>query len=137
MSVHPRSIDVVQVKDTSPERLQRWFNDLEKVLVEYNIKLENIYNMDESGFAIGEKEAGRCIINATIHQQFQAKPGHQEWVTVVECICADGSVVPPLVIFKVENLSHEWIPASIHGNWRFDKNSKGWTSNEHGVAWLK
>ena len=93
--------------------------------------------MDESGLAICEKEAGRCIINASIRQQFQAKPGRQEWVTVVECICADGSVVPPLVIFKAENLSREWIPASIHGNWRFDKNSKGWTSNEHGAAWLK
>ena len=34
--------------------------------------------MDESGFAIGEKETGRCIINAHIRQQFQAKPGCQE-----------------------------------------------------------
>jgi hypothetical protein len=29
--VRPRSIDAVRVKDTSPERLQRWFDDLEKV----------------------------------------------------------------------------------------------------------
>jgi hypothetical protein len=72
---------------------------------EYNIKPENIYNMDESGFAIGEKEPGRCIINARIRQQLQAKPGRQEWVTVVECVCADGTVLPPLVIFKAENLS--------------------------------
>ena len=25
---------------------------------------------------------------------------------------------------------------SIHGSWRFDSNSKGWTSNKHGVDWL-
>jgi len=93
--------------------------------------------MDESGFAIGEKEPGRVIINARIRQQFQAKPGRQEWVTVVECVCVDGSHVPPLVIFKAENLSKQWIPASIHGNWRFNCNSKGWTSNEHGLDWLK
>jgi len=135
-SVRPRSIDAVRVKDTSPERLKRWFDDLGKVLTEFNIKPENIYNMDESGFAIGEKEAGRCIINANIRQQFQAKPGRQEWVSVVECICADGSIVPPLVIFKAEKLSTQWIPASIHGNWRFNCNSKGWTSNKHGLDWL-
>ena len=70
--------------------------------------------MDESGFAIGEKEDGGVIINAHIHQKFQAKPGRQEWVTVIECVCADGSHVPPLVIFKGENLSKQWIPASIH-----------------------
>lgn len=135
-SVRPRSIDAVRVQDTSPERLQRWFDDLEKVMTEYNIKPENIYNMDESGFAIGEKEPGRCIINARIRQQLQAKPGRQEWVTVVECVCADGTVVPPLVIFKAENLSRQWIPANIHGSWRFSCNSKGWTSNEHGLQWL-
>ena len=78
MSVHPCSIDAAWIKAASPEWLQRWFDDLEKVLVEFNIKPENIYNMDESGFAIGEKEAGRVIINANIHQRYQAKPGRQE-----------------------------------------------------------
>ena len=67
-SVRPRSIDAARVRDTSPEQLQRWFDDLEKVTTEYNIKPENTYNMDESGFAIGEKEAGRCIINSEVRQ---------------------------------------------------------------------
>jgi DDE superfamily endonuclease/Tc5 transposase DNA-binding domain len=135
-SVRPRSIDTARIKDTSPERLQRWFDDLEKVVTEYNIKPENMYNMDESGFAIGEKEAGRCVINAQVRQKFQAKPGRQEWVSVVECVCADGSIIPPLVIFRGEKLSRQWIPASIHGNWRLTCNSKGWTSNIHGMQWL-
>ena len=106
------------------------------MFAEFNIELENIYNMDESEFAISEKEAGKCIINAQIRQQFQAKPGRQEWVSVVECICADGSVVPPLVIFRAEKLSTQWIPVSIHGSWRFNCNSKGWTRNDHGLDWL-
>ena len=106
------------------------------MFAEFNIKIENVYNMDESGFAIGEKEAGRCIIDATVREKFQAKPGRQEWVSVVKCICADGNVVPPLVSFKGEKLSRQWILASIHGSWRFDCNSKGWTSNKHGVDWL-
>ena len=137
MSICLCSTDTARIKAASSERLQSWFDKLEKVLAEFNIKPENIYNMDESGFAIGEKEAGRVIINSRIRQKFQAKPGRQEWVTVVECVCADGSHVPPLVIFKAENLSTQWIPASIHGDWRFNCNSKGWTSNEHGLDWLK
>ena len=56
-SVCPQSIDTIRVQDTSPEWLQQWFDDLEKVIAEYNIKAENIYNMDESGFAIEEKES--------------------------------------------------------------------------------
>ena len=70
----------------------------------------------------------------TIRQKFQAKPGRQEWVTSVECICADGSSLPP---FKGENLSRQWIPASIHNDWRFGCNIKGWTSNVHELKWLR
>lgn len=58
-------------------------------------------------------------------------------MTAVECVCADGVVVPPLIIFKGKKLSTQWIPASIHNDWRFGCNTKGWTSNEHGLQWLR
>ena len=66
---------------------------------EFAIDLKDLYNMDESGSAIGEIEATKRIINADIHERFQAKPGRQEWVTLVQCICADRTSIPPLIIF--------------------------------------
>lgn len=102
-----------------------------------NIKPEDIYNMDESGFTIGDVEASQRIINAAIRQRFQAKPGRQEWVTAVECICANGTSLPPLIIFKGKNLLRQWIPAGIYDNWRFGCNKKGWTCNEDGLQWLR
>ena len=42
-----------------------------------------------------------------------------------------------MIIFRAENLNFQWIPASIAGDWRFACNSKGWTSNEHGLDWLR
>jgi len=86
------------------------------VIKEYKIIPENMYNMDESGFSIGEIQPGKCIIKAQIREQFQAKPGCQEWVTSVECICADRTALPPLIIFKVENLSRQCIPANVHND---------------------
>src|SRR5579859_4618512 len=136
-SVRRKLIEAARIKDVSPERLTKWFEDLKSVIEKENIKSENIYNMDESGFAIGDVEASQRIINVTIRQRFQAKPGRQEWVTAVECICADGSSLPPLIIFKDENLSRQWIPADIHNDWRFGCNAKGWTSNRHGLQWLR
>ena len=62
---------------------------------------------------MGKIGASRVIINATIRQQYQTNPGQQKWVSVVECICADGSSIPSLVIFKRESLSNTWIPADI------------------------
>jgi len=107
---------------------------------EYNIREENIYNMDESGFAIGTIEAFKVIIdeqsssNSIYHQ---AQPGRQEWVTSVECICTDGSYLPPLIIFKAENFSRNWIPANAPKDWGYSNNSQGWTSNMHGAEWLR
>jgi hypothetical protein len=133
-----RSMEMGRVKDTSHERLSKWFVDLKVVIDEFKISIENIYNMDESGFAIGTVERSVTIINADIRTLLQrANPGRQEWVTSVECICADGTTLPPLIIFKAENLSHDWIPADTPENWSFSCNSKGWTSNQHGLEWLQ
>ena len=93
--------------------------------------------MDESGFAIGQIEATRIIVRAEARAQWQAQPGRQEWVSVLECICADGSAIPPLVIFKGEQPLCAWIPNNIANNWRFDASPKGWTSNFHGLEWPK
>jgi hypothetical protein len=70
-----------------------------------------------------------------LQSQFQAQ---QEWVTILECICADGSAVAPLVIFKGENGSMGWAQSpEVPGNWRFSASQNGWTSNQHGVEWLQ
>jgi hypothetical protein len=137
-TVRLRKMDIGRVKDTSPERLTKWFADLKSAIEKYNILPENLYNMDESGFAIGEVESSVTIINAEMRQRLQrANPGRQEWVTSVECICANGTALPPLIIFKAENLSHEWIPADTPRDWFFSCNTKGWTSNLHGLEWLQ
>jgi len=77
-SITLQSIESSRLKAATSEHLQQYFDELEKVVVEYKILLENKYNIDESGFAIGEIEATKCIINANIWQQFQSKPGRQE-----------------------------------------------------------
>ena len=48
------------------------------MLMKFNIKSENIYNMNKSGFVIDEKEAERYIINIHIYQKFQVKSECQE-----------------------------------------------------------
>ena len=99
-SVTASSIDQNCTKDTSVDVLKKWFGAFEDAMKRFNVKPQNVYNMDESGFAIGTIEATHVIINAETHQQYQANPGRQEWVSVIECISADGTEIPLLVIFK-------------------------------------
>src|SRR5579859_1150818 len=135
-SVIGQRIDVCRVKDTTLDKLTSWFNALESVIEEFDILPENTYNMDESGFSIGTMETSRVIINAKVRRRLQAQPGRQEWVTSIECICASGEAIDPFIIFRGENTSAHWISDNTPDSWRVACNSKGWTSNTHGLDWL-
>ena len=81
------------MKETTVDAILWWLNTTRQTIEEDQVDPQNIYNMDESGFAIGSNLGACVIVNAQIRSQFQAQPGRQEWVTVVECICGDGSVL--------------------------------------------
>ena len=127
--------------------MQAFFNEYQSVLTEGEISPGNTYNMDETdisqllelitGFAIGDTQRSYVVVDKSERKQFQATPGRQEWVTAIECICADGTNIPPLIIFKGDNFVSNWISQNTPSNWKFSCNSKGWTSNEHGIMWLK
>jgi len=55
----------------------------------------------------------------------------------MDCICADGTSIPPLIIFKDENICKSWLSKELLEGWHVSCNSKGWTSNVYGVEWLK
>jgi hypothetical protein len=133
-----KTIDKARIKGTTVAALQRWFDAFQGVVVnDEDVRYENVYNMDESGFSIGTINARRVIVNTQIGQRYQANPGRQEWVSVVECISMDGSSISPMIIFKGEKLLSNWIPGGLPRDWVFTCNSRGWTSNEHGLAWLQ
>src|SRR5579859_5237102 len=130
-------IEAVRTEVTT-EHLQEWFEDLKEVVQKYDILPENIYNMDETGFNIGDSEARHVVVDRNIQSRYQAQPVRQEWVTAIECICADGSgPITPLIIFTSETFVRQWIPTDFDSTWKFSNNSRGWTSDEHGLKWLK
>jgi hypothetical protein len=131
-----RRIESVRMDGATKPVLDAWFDAYRKLIQEYKITQENTYNMDESGFSIGTMESTRIILDSTLRTKHQAHPGRQEWVSMVECICADGTILPPLGIFKGKTVVQNWIPATVINQW-FSANTKGWTSNIHGLEWLK
>jgi hypothetical protein len=102
-----RRIDASRVQETTVDAIMQWLNLVVNTIQKYGVQKKDIYNMDESGFAIGSTQGACVIINSQIRSQFQAQPGRQEWVMVIECICGDGSMIDPLVIFKGEKLNTE------------------------------
>jgi hypothetical protein len=62
--IFARHIDAQRLKETTPEILNRWFDTVHDTLLEYDVQPGDIYNMDETGFAIGSTQAGHVLINA-------------------------------------------------------------------------
>ena len=52
-------------------------------------------------------------------------------------IYIDGTSIPPLIIFKGENICKSWLSKELPDEWHVSCNSKGWTNNVHGLEWLK
>ena len=136
-TVRGRSIEATRIRESSPEVLKKWFEEFKRVIEELGVDIENIYNMDETGFSIGTIKSSNIIINKDACMKLQAAPGHQEWISVVECISMDGVAIPPLIIFKGERLSDAWYPDDVDESWKFSCQPKGWTTNFHGLHWFR
>ncbi|OAA33854.1 DDE superfamily endonuclease, CENP-B-like protein [Metarhizium rileyi] len=78
-----------------------WFKLVENTIKKYGITSDDIYNFDESGFAMGISSIQRIITSAEYYVKRDIlQSGNREWVTAIECIGANGIVFPPYIIFK-------------------------------------
>ena len=72
-----------------------------------------MYNMDEKGFLLGVHNRVKVIVRHRHRPPIEKMDGSREWITVVECTCADNSMLPPLVIFKVPKRRREKLTAAV------------------------
>jgi hypothetical protein len=127
------------------ERYRLYFDLLTKKVTEFDVLPENTYNMDEKGFMIGVIGKTKRVFNKVLYKQRRYKqPSHdanREWVTVIGTICADGTYLPPAVIYPAasKKVQASWvhdIDPETH-DIRFSVSPSGWTNDDLGVAWLQ
>lgn len=79
------------------------FEQLSAKKEQLNIEPENEYNMDEKGFLIGVLQERKRVFNKVMYEQGlllgAIQDGNREWVTIMGCICADSSFLPPSIIY--------------------------------------
>jgi hypothetical protein len=60
----------------------------------------------------------------------------REWITLLACVCADGSALPPSLIYQSINIQSSWvedIKAGKHGV-HVSSSPSGWTNNDIGLG---
>lgn len=134
---YSRRYDYQRAKNEDPTIIQQWFNLVQETIIQYGIASEDIYNFDETGFAMGLTATARAITHAEYHGRRPIlQPGNREWVTSIEAINATGWALPPYLIFKGKVFIESWFDDLLL-NWRIDISPNGWTTDQIGLSWLK
>jgi hypothetical protein len=97
-------MDKERHKADSALKYSLYFDLLRRKMEEYGIKPWLIYNMDEKGFLIGVLSKQKRVFARRVYEegglwQF-VQDGNREWITVLACVCADGSALDPALIYQ-------------------------------------
>jgi hypothetical protein len=132
-----RRYNYERAKCEDPKIIREWFNLVQKTILQFGIDPDDVYNFDETGFAMGLTATAKVITRSDIYGRRKVlQPGNREWVTIIECTNASGWVLPPCVIFKGKVFQESWFKG-LPNNWRFELSPNGWTSDEIGIRWLQ
>lgn len=111
---------------------------------EYGIEQRNTYNMDEKGFFVGITARSKRVFSKAIWlaklRTAAIQDGNREWITLLACICSDGSLLPPTLIYEGKaGLQSSWVDDVEAGKHEvfIANSSSGWTNNDIGLAWLE
>lgn len=92
----------------NPTTNAAWQELLRKLLTELGCEAGDIWGTDESGFMTGIGQRERVIGRKGRKIQHQQRNGSRETITVIPAICADGSTIPPAVIYKGQAFNVKW-----------------------------
>ena len=126
-----------RAKCEDPKIITEWFNLVQKTILQFGIDPDDVYNFDETGFAMGLTATAKVITRSEYYGRRPVlQPGNREWVTVVECTNASGWALPPCMIFKGKVFIESWFNG-LPEDWRFEVSPNGWTSDEISLRWLE
>ena len=128
-----------RAKCEDPKIIKEWFDRVQITIMQHGIALEDIYNFDETGYAMGLIATAKVVSRAEMTgRPFLVQPGNREWVTSIECINSTGWALPPCIIFKGKVHIEGWYQdEALPKDWRIEVSDNGWTTDEIGLRWLQ
>lgn len=106
-------MDTSQARAVNPITKAEYFRLLKKVWEQHNIPDNLVYGADETGIQTGIGIIEHVIGPAGQKMQYQQRSGNQENITVLPTICADGTTVPPIIIYKGEAFQTKWLQKTL------------------------
>lgn len=135
---YSRRYDYQRAKCEDPSVIQQWFQRVAEAVEKYGIVADDIYNFDETGFQMGVARTAKVLTRSDRRgRPMVAQPGNREWVTVIEAVNCTGWALPAKIIFQGKIHQEAWYQCSIPTDWVIGVSDKGWTTDDHGLHWLR
>jgi hypothetical protein len=139
------ALDNCRHKADSRSKYSLYFSLLRDKIDQYGVEARHIYNMDEKGFMLGIVSPSRRIFSKASYKGIRGRStiqdGSRQWITLLACICADGSYLEPALIYQSGSgsIQDTWLQALDPDTHQIQVSSSpsGWTNNEIGLAWLQ
>lgn len=94
----------------SSDKYSLYFDLLGDKIKEYDIEPRHTYNMDEKGCLIGVIGRSKRVFSRRMWEENEVRAslqdGSREWVTILVCVCADGSALPPSLIIRLPTTAY-------------------------------
>ena len=138
------AMDAARQKADSIQSYKVYFTFLKEKIAQYEIQSDNMYNMDKKGFLIGFLGKTKRIFTKETFNRGKLKghkqDGNRDWATILATICADGTWLPPAIIYSAVtgNIQDSWVQDFDSHNHQayFASSPTGWTNEALGYAWL-
>nr|GAT54268.1 DDE-domain-containing protein [Mycena chlorophos] len=117
--------------------VHEYFTILAATIEKYNIKPQNMYNMDEKGIRLGAATRIAVIVD---RDQSEIRnitgPGERDMLTAVECLPAEGPAMRPMIIYQGKKCDRTWSNDNLC-NAAVAASENGWTDQELGSLWME
>jgi hypothetical protein len=109
-----RGLNAVRTNALNPASLSGWFTEVLGLNIE-GVDKGLISGMDETGCPLEDGCTVRVVGGREAKSQSIKRAANRQNITVLVCICADGTYTRPHVIFKGAALSSNWGKNNISG----------------------
>jgi len=105
-------------------------------LKEPTVLKENVYNMDETGIMLSALGSLKVLVGRDDLRNYRGAGVKRTMITAVECICADGQALSPLIIWPGVTQVSSWTSHATPG-WRFACSENGYMDSQINLEWIQ
>ncbi len=102
-------LDINRYQALRPRFFWDYFNKLKEAWKKYNIHPRDCYNMDKTGFRIGVRGKPKIVTCNARWLGSAPSSTYCDFVTVVECVSTDKSIISLFIILPRKNLMEAWV----------------------------